>query len=163
MFLTAARAAQKTARTAAKKRGDGEMKRLIAAAVLALGMAVLCSMRVYAAGGQRILTLPPGGPYRLDTAAIERETGPFEALAVTLAPEGDRAVLFYEGAPLAPYRVLRRAEAERVAVFAADSAAVGVTVLARGEDVLRPPRIRCINPDFSGQTDRGTSPTDQGG
>lgn len=64
------------------------MKRLIAAAVLALGMAMLCSMRVYAAGGQRIVTLPEGGPYRLDAAAIERETGPFEALAVTLAPEG---------------------------------------------------------------------------
>lgn len=56
------------------------MKRLIAAAVLALGMAMLCSMRVYAAGGQRIVTLPEGGPYRLDAAAIERETGPFEAL-----------------------------------------------------------------------------------
>lgn len=38
------------------------MKRLIAAAVLALGMAMLCSMRVYAAGGQRIVTLPEGGP-----------------------------------------------------------------------------------------------------
>lgn len=45
------------------------MKRLIAAAVLALGMAMLCSMRVYAAGRQRIVTLPEGGPYRLDAAA----------------------------------------------------------------------------------------------
>ena len=106
------------------------MKRLIAAAVLALGMAMLCSMRVYAAGGQRIVTLPEGGPYRLDAAAIERETGPFEALAVTLAPEGDRAVLFYEGAPLAPYRVLKRSEVDRVAVFAARSAAVGFTALS---------------------------------
>ena len=112
------------------------MKRLIAAAVLALGMAMLCSMRVYAAGGQRIVTLPEGGPYRLDAAAIERETGPFEALAVTLAPEGDR-----------------------VAVFAARSAAVGFTALSSEEDAPgEAPRIRCINPDFSGQTDNGASP-----
>ena len=135
------------------------MKRLIAAAVLALGMAMLCSMRVYAAGGQRIVTLPEGGPYRLDAAAIERETGPFEALAVTLAPEGDRAVLLYEGAPLAPYRVLKRSEVDRVAVFAARSAAVGFTALSSEEDAPgEAPRIRCINPDFSGQTDNGASP-----
>ncbi len=134
------------------------MKRLIAAAVLALGMAVLCSMRVYAAGGQRIVTLPAGGPYRLDAAAIERETGPFEALAVTLAPEGGRAVLFYEGAPLMPYRVLRREEVDRMSVFAAESAAAGFTVLSSGEDAPGgAPRIRCINPDFSGQTDNGAS------
>ena len=112
------------------------MKRLIAAAVLALGMAMLCSMRVYAAGGQRIVTLPEGGPYRLDAAAIERETGPFEALAVTLAPEGDRAVL-----------------------FSARSAAVGFTALSSEADAPgEAPRIRCINPDFSGQTDNGASP-----
>lgn len=105
------------------------------------------------------MTLPEGGPYRLDAAAIERETGPFEALAVTLAPEGDRAVLFYEGAPLAPYRVLKRSEVDRVAVFAARSAAVGFTALSPEEDAPgEAPRIRCINPDFSGQTDNGVSP-----
>lgn len=134
------------------------MKRLIAAAVLALGMAVLCSMRVYAAGGQRIVTLPEGGPYRLSAAAIERETGPFDALAVTLAPEAGSAVLFYEGAPLEPYRVLRRSEVGQVAVFAAKSAVLGITALPSGEKLPEEvPRIRCINPDFSGQTDNGAS------
>lgn len=78
---------------------------------------------------------------------------------MTLAPEGDRAVLFYEGAPLAPYRVLKRSEVDRVAVFAARSAAVGFTALSSEEDAPgEAPRIRCINPDFSGQTDNGASP-----
>ena len=96
------------------------------------------------------MTLPPGGPYRLDPDMIEQAVGSFEGLTVTLAPPADRAVLFLDGQPLHTYRTLSRAEVGRIQAFVGDGQAVTVGLLpfTDAEPVEEPLRIRCINPFF---------------
>ncbi|MFR4988718.1 hypothetical protein [Anaerotruncus colihominis] len=128
------------------------MKRL-AAILTAFGTALFCGVRVSAADGQRIVTLPAGGPYRLNAQALEKQIGSFDALTFTFTPQDGCAVLFYEGAPLAPYRTLTREQVEKVMVFACEPAVAGAAPFSLVPHQNRPQlRVRCINPIFSGQT-----------
>lgn len=114
---------------------------------------MFCGVRVSAADGQRIVTLPAGGPYRLNAQALEKQIGSFDALTFTFTPQDGRAVLFYEGAPLAPYRTLTREQVEKVMVFACEPAVAGAAPFSLVPHQNRPQlRVRCINPIFSGQT-----------
>lgn len=139
------------------------MKRL-AAILTAFGTALLCGVRVGAADGQRIVTLPAGGPYRLDARILEEQIGAFDALTFTFTPQDGRAVLFYEGAPLAPYRTLTREQVGEVMVFARVPAVAGAAPFSLVPRQSRPQlRVRCINPVFSGQTTNEKSKLSEGG
>ena len=77
--------------------------------------------------------------------------GRFDAVCVSLPPDEKTAVLYLDGIPLEPYRVITREQAGRVQMFAAsDRATVQVGLLAfPGVDIAETYRIRSINPRFS--------------
>lgn len=143
-------------------------------AVIAAAVVFSCAVSVQARG-QRMVTLPPG-LHRLDIAALEARLGTFEAVAVTIPPPRWRAVLYLDGSPVEGYRMLNRAQLERVWIFVPEGApasaamlpftpsyggAAGITGLPRGTSSAvkaqaspkvggeRRPRIRCINPVFT--------------
>lgn len=129
------------------------MQKQIGAILAALGLILFCGLRVSAADGQRVVNFPAGsGLHRWSLEELEQGIGgPFDALCVSLPPDERMAVLYLDGIPLEPYRVITREQAGRVQMFAASSrVSVSVGILAfPGANVTEVYRIRSINPRFS--------------
>lgn len=129
------------------------MQKKIAAFATAFLSLFFCSFNVCAQEEQALLYLPSGGPYRLDRAQMEACVGKqFQSVAVTLTPDCAKAALFLNGKLLSPGQVLTRAEASRVVAFVSNQVpGVSLGLLAfPGEKQNARPRIRCINPTFTG-------------
>lgn len=123
------------------------MKKLLALAA-AVCMLLLGGVRVSA---QQTLTLPAGGFYQLGARQFFSKVGPFQAMAVTLAPKG--VTLYLDAAPLEIGRVLTPEQAKHIWVFVPQNAApasLGLTLLGQRTQSGDPPlRIRAVNPVFN--------------
>ena len=129
------------------------MRKQVGAVLAALGLILFCGLRVSSADGQRVVNFPAdSGLHRWNLDELEQGIGGrFDAVCVSLPPDEKTAVLYLDGIPLEPYRVITREQAGRVQMFAAsDRATVQVGLLAfPGVDIAETYRIRSINPRFS--------------
>lgn len=116
--------------------------KLLLTAVLASVMLSICAVRVSA---QELVHLPAGAFCKLNEL-LPSGTG-IEAAAVTLLP--DNAVLWMDDKPLPPYQPIAAQDFDRVFLFSAGEAELGV-VLCTNKPVKSPTlRIKSVNPYFS--------------
>lgn len=124
------------------------MLRRALAFFLTMSILMLCSVRVSA---QQVITLPSGGLHRISAAEIDCFLpATFQMLTITLPPAPHTGILYLDGKPIAPNRLLTREEVNRLMLFSSEkisSVSFGVTVpgTALPQKNLR---IRCINRTF---------------